>query len=81
MELKGSEAHSSRFLDVRIYPGATTENKKVERSIVTAGAVGWGSNRQGIASCQWSYGGNWKMGGLIKEGKIKHTRREDKNKQ
>lgn len=81
MELKGSAAHSSMFLDVRIYPGGTAENRKVERGVAIAGAIVWGSNRKGIASCQWSDGGNWKIGGLIKEGKSKYTRREDKNKQ
>ena len=52
MELKGSVAHSSRFLDGRIYPGGTAENKKVERGVAIAGAIVWGSNRKGIASCQ-----------------------------
>lgn len=52
MELKGSEAHSSRFLDVSIYPGVTAKNKKEEWGVAIAGAIGWESNRKGIASCQ-----------------------------
>lgn len=52
MELKGSEAHSSRFLDVSIYPGLTAKNNKVEWGVAIAGTIGWGSNRKGLASCQ-----------------------------